>query len=214
MQLKTRGIILKSMDYKEKDRIVWLFTEDEGRLSVLCRGVKSPKSRYQSLIRPMVYGVFSLYQGKGMHILNEGEVMKGFRTLLEDLTLYTYATYFMELVDISVQDQEPSPFLYRNLLTALYLLETGALDPALLTLAYEVKHIHHTGFSVGAEAVPFKISKASENAMQFLLRSELDKVHVLKPSEAVVKEMQAVTEHIIKDSYQRRPKSLDMLKFV
>lgn len=214
MQEKVKGVILRTMDYKERDKIIWLLTEELGKISVICKGVRSQKSKYQSLVRPMLYGEFLLFKGRSMYSLNEGNVINSFSGLSGSLELLTYGSYLVELADIVTQDNEPDGTAYRNLVTALYLLETGAMDMEVLALAYEVRLIRNSGLRVGREMVPFPVTKAAENIIEFLTKTEMPKIYVLKLDEKIKKELQAITAFIIRDSYQRRPKSLDLLKFI
>ena len=214
MQEKVKGIILKTMDYKEKDKLMWVFTEELGKISVLCKGVRSQKSRFQSLVRPLLFGEFLLFKGKSLYSLNEGNIINSFSHLSTSLEMLTYGSYYVELVDIVSIDQEPQSMLYRNLVTALYLLESGALDMEILTLAYEVKLIYATGLVLSREMVPFEITQGTLKTAEFLQKTDFSRIHVLKIDEKTKKELQSITSFILKDSYQRRPKSLDMLKYM
>lgn len=214
MQLKVKGVILKTMDYKEKDKLMWVFTEEFGKISVLCKGVRSQKSKFQSLVRPLLFGDFLVYKGKSLYSLNEGSIINAFSKLSTTLELLTYGSYFVELVDIVSVDSDPQQLVYRNLVTALYLLEADVIDMEVLTLAYEIKLIGLTGFKVGKEMVPFEMSQGAIKTAEFLLKTDFTKIHILKVDEKTKKELQSVTSFIIKDSYQRRPKSLDMLKYM
>lgn len=214
MQEKVKGVILRTMDYKERDKIIWLLTEEQGKISVICKGVRSQKSKYQSLVRPMLYGEFLLFKGRSMYSLNEGNVINSFSGLSGSLELLTYGSYLVELADIVTQDNEPDGNAYRNLVTALYLLETEAIDMELLALAYEIRLIRNSGLRVGKEMVPFPVTKAAENIIEFLIKTEMPKIYVLKLDEKIKKELQAITTFIIREGYQRRPKSLDLLKFI
>ena len=214
MQLKVKGVILKTMDYKEKDKLMWVFTEEFGKISVLCKGVRSQKSKFQSLVRPLLFGDFLVYKGKSLYSLNEGSIINAFSKLSTTLELLTYGSYFVELVDIVSVDSDPQQLVYRNLVTALYLLEADVIDMEVLTLAYEIKLIGLTGFKVGKAMVPFEMSQGAIKTAEFLQKTDFTKIHILKVDEKTKKELQLVTSFIIKDSYQRRPKSLDMLKYM
>lgn len=214
MQEKVKGVILKTMDYKEKDKLMWVFTEEFGKISVLCKGVRSQKSKFQSLVRPLLFGEFLVYRGKSLFSLNEGNIINSFSRLATSLELLTYGSYYVELVDIVSIDGEPQPMIYRNLVTALYLLESDAIDMGILTLAYEIKLISYTGLSIGKEMVPFEMSQGALKTAEFLQKTDFSKIHVLKIDEKTKKELQTITSFVMKDSYQRRPKSLDMLKYM
>ncbi len=214
MQENIKGVILKTMDYKERDKLMWVFTENYGKISVICKNVRSPKNKYQSLIRPLLFGDFLLYKGKTMYSFNEGLVVSSFSKLTTSLELLTYGSYFVELIDIAASDGDAQPKLYEALVSALYLLDAEALDMVLLALAYEVKVLTLTGNYVGREAIPFKLSERAVNIMEFLRKTPLTKIHVLKLDEEVQKEIKSATSFLINESFQRKPKSLRFLEYM
>ena len=214
MQENIKGVILKTMDYKEKDKLMWVFTEKYGKISVICKGVRSAKSKYQSLIRPLLFGDFLLYKGKTMYSFNEGLVISSFSKLSTSLELLTYGSYYVELIDIVSTDGDAQPKLYETMISGLYLLESEAVDMVLLTLAYEVKVLTLTGHYVGREAIPFKLSERALNIMDFLKKTPLTKIHVLKLDDEVQKEMRSATTFLMNESFQRKPKSLRFLDYM
>lgn len=214
MQENIKGVILKTMDYKEKDKLMWVLTEGYGKISVMCKGVRSPKNKYQSLIRPLLFGDFLLYKGKTMYSFNEGMVISSFSKLSTSLELLTYGSYYVELIDISSFDGDPQPKLYETLVSALYLLEAEAIEVTLLTLAYEVKVLALTGNYIGREAIPFKMSERALNILEFLKNTPLPKIHVLKLDEKTLIEVKDATSYLINESFQRKPKSLRFLEYM
>ncbi|NLB19751.1 MAG: DNA repair protein RecO [Clostridium sp.] len=214
MQENIKGVILKTMDYKEKDKLMWVFTEQYGKISVICKAVRSPKNKYQSLIRPLLFGDFQLYRGKTMYSFNEGMVISSFSKLSTSLELLTYGSYYVELIDIVAFDGDAQPDLYETLVSALYLLESEAIEMSLLTLAYEVKILSLTGIYVGREAIPFKISERAVNIIEFLKKTPLPKIQVLKLDETTIKEVKTATSYLMNESFQRKPKSLKFLEYM
>lgn len=214
MQVKAKGIVLKSMDYKEKDKILWIFTEEFGKISVLCKGARSPRFKYQSMMRPIIFAEFLLYKGKSLYNLNEGTLIHGFSDITTSLELLTYASYYLEMADIVTIDEEVQPYLYRNLVTALYILESNAIDPEVITLVYEIKLITLTGYRISRQSIPFDVSDEAIKAAEYFLRNEYAKSTEFPLSQSIKAELQRITSFIIKDSYQRKPKSLDLLKYM
>lgn len=214
MQVKAKGIILKTMDYKEKDKICWVFTEELGKISVLCKGVRSPKNKYQSMIRSMILGDFLLFKGKSMYNFNEGTLIHGFSSVTASLELLTYGSYFVEMADIVTLDDEIQPYLYRNLITALYLLESEAIPLDVLALVYEIKLIALTGYRVAPHSVPFSVSNEALKAADYFLRNEYTRSTSYELDNPLKEELQKITAFIIRDSYTRKPKSLELLKYM
>lgn len=214
MQVKAKGIVIKTMDYKEKDKILWVFTEELGKISVLCKGARTPKYRYQSLTRPMIFGDFLLFKGKSLYNLSEGTLVHSFSGVTSTLELLTYASYLLELVDIVTLDEEVQPYLYRNLITALYLLESEAIDLEIITLVYEIKLITLTGYRIGRQSVPFGISDEALKAAEYFLRNEYAKSAEFALDLKIKEELKKITSFMIRDNYQRKPKSLELLKYM
>jgi DNA repair protein RecO (recombination protein O) len=59
---KTEGIVLRSQDYQERNRIVTLFTP-QGMLSLVIRGISKKNSRLLSLSTPFCYGEYVYHRG-------------------------------------------------------------------------------------------------------------------------------------------------------
>ncbi|MCK4934174.1 MAG: DNA repair protein RecO, partial [Simkaniaceae bacterium] len=49
---KTQGITLQSIPYKEKQRIISVFTKDEGIISLIIKGLSEKKISFLSLTTP------------------------------------------------------------------------------------------------------------------------------------------------------------------
>lgn len=241
--LKTSGIIIKSLDYKENDKLVWIYTERFGKISAIAKGAKRSKNNLFSVTLPLCYGDYLFFKGKGMCRLSEGKLRNSFQGLLNNLEKLTYSSYLCELIDISTEDEEANYELYKQFVTAIYLLDTDALDYELLTRAFELKLLRATGYGLDfgncvfckkklqtsnyislsyhggvCENCPKEhgiyLSKGSFNALRFLNNTTLDKVYRVSLTDEMKEEIFKITSSIISSNYTRRPKSLDMLKFI
>jgi DNA repair protein RecO (recombination protein O) len=85
------------------------------------------------------YGDYVVYKGKSLYTINESSIIDSFQDLLNDLDTLTYASYFCELIDICMQDEESNRELFRNLVTAFYLIKNKVVDIETLARAYELK---------------------------------------------------------------------------
>lgn len=64
-QLVTEGIVLTRTDYGEADRIVTLLTPDYGKLSLMARGVRRPKSKLAGGIELFSVSQLTFIRGRG-----------------------------------------------------------------------------------------------------------------------------------------------------
>ena len=61
MLYKTEGIVLKSMEYQEADKIVTIFTKDYGKITAIAKGVRKTKSKFGSSLEILTHSVFLFY---------------------------------------------------------------------------------------------------------------------------------------------------------
>ncbi len=62
---KVEGIIIRTTDYGETNKVVTIFTKEFGKLGVMARGAKKPKSRLSSASQLFMYGVFVIQTSSG-----------------------------------------------------------------------------------------------------------------------------------------------------
>lgn len=91
-----KGLVLKSINYKESSKIIYVYTKD-GLKSVLIHGNNKMKNRYLNISRTLNYiDVFAT--GKEMLTFRDGDILKGYRKIADNLEKYTYSTHISELV--------------------------------------------------------------------------------------------------------------------
>jgi DNA repair protein RecO (recombination protein O) len=147
MLIKAEGLVLRSKDYGEGNKIVTIFSPDLGKVSIMARGAKKPKSRLSSISQPFTYGTYLFYRGSqtGMGSLSQGEIIDSFRDLRQDLSKTAYAAYFAELLDKLVEDGEKSPLTFDLLLTSFRYLDDDK-DAEILARLYEIKMLTVGGY--------------------------------------------------------------------
>lgn len=223
--------------------MVWIFSQERGKITTIAKGAKKSKSKFLSPTLPLAYGEFVMFKGKSLYNLQEVKLLNSFQKLLDNLEKLTYSSYVCELVDISMQDEEPNEELYKDFITCLYLLDTDALDYELLIRAFELKVLKATGYGLNFDNCVIckrklnssdyinlsyyggvcedcektnglKISKAAFSALRFLNKTSMDKVYRLSLNKDVKKEIEKINTSIIFSNYSKKPKSLEMLKFI
>ncbi|WP_028610381.1 DNA repair protein RecO [Paenibacillus harenae] len=165
MLYRVEGIVLRSMDYGEGNKIVTLLTKSNGKAGVLIRGAKKVKSKHASLAQPFTYGEFVYFRTSGLGTLNHGEIIESHHILREKLEMAAYASYAAELTDRSTQDDEATGFHFEQLQACLSALEQGK-DAQIVIHLYEMRILDLSGYApemdqcVGCGNVvgPFKLS--------------------------------------------------------
>ncbi|MCW3791331.1 DNA repair protein RecO [Paenibacillus sp. LS1] len=145
MLYRVEGIVIRSMDYGEGNKIITLCTESGGKVGVLVRGAKKPKSRHAALVQPFTFGQYVYFRNTGLGTLNAGEIVESYHELREDLVKASYASYACELLDRVLQDEETGTFWFKQLKACLQALKEEK-DPVVITSLYEMKILQASGY--------------------------------------------------------------------
>lgn len=76
--LRTKAISLGYKNFRESDRIVYLYSENFGKLEVLARGSRKIKSKLAPIMEPLILGDYMIARGKKNNVLASGVVVKNF----------------------------------------------------------------------------------------------------------------------------------------
>lgn len=144
MLQKCEGIIIRTTDYGETNKVVTLYTREWGKIGAMARGAKKPKSRLSGSTQLLTYGYFLVQKGSGMGSLQQAEIISSMKSIREDIFLTAYASFIAELTDKAVEDRKPNPFLFELLYQTLNYLNEG-YDPEILMFIYEMKMLNVMG---------------------------------------------------------------------
>lgn len=130
--IRTEAVVLRSLDYGETSQIVTLFTKKKGKLGVMAKGARRPKSSFGATLQPMAYTqvVFYYKPTRTLQTLSESSHVESFHRLRRSLTSITVGLRIVELVDALMETEDPHPDVFALLVRALRRLnEAGARAP-------------------------------------------------------------------------------------
>ena len=127
-------IVMRTADYRDSDKMLTLFSRDEGRISALARGAKNLKNPIAAASQPFCCGVFSFSGKNGRMYVNQCEIKKEFYSLGADFPKYAAGCAMMETADKLLENMVEYERLFLLLINCLYSLEKGI--PVKLTAAY------------------------------------------------------------------------------
>ncbi|SEH60581.1 DNA replication and repair protein RecO [Halobacillus karajensis] len=165
MMDKVEGVVIRTNNYGETHKIVTMMTREKGKIGVMARGAKKPKSRMSSITQPFIHGTFLIQIGSGLGSMGQGEMLSSLRSIREDIVKTAYASYIAELTDKLIDEKQPDPFLYEQLLQTFVWMNEGK-EPNILTMMYELKIYKKAGFApvvdqciqCGGQEGPFSFS--------------------------------------------------------
>lgn len=142
---KTNAVVLKQTPLGEADRILTLFTPDQGKVRAVAKGVRRTNSRQGGHLELLNLVSVSLSVGRNLDIVNESDIIRSFREFKEDLQRVSQAIYIAELTD-SFATERASVFpLYELLLHTLDWLSRAG-SPDLLVRYFELHLLDVSGY--------------------------------------------------------------------
>ncbi|MFD3447696.1 DNA repair protein RecO [Microbacteriaceae bacterium 4G12] len=135
---KIEGIVIRTNDYGETNKIITVFSREFGKVGLMARGAKKPKSRLAAVTQLFTYGYFLVQTGSGLGTLQQGEIISAMRDIREDIFLTAYASYVVELTDKATEEKRNNPYLFELLYQTLQYMNEG-IDPEILALIYQTK---------------------------------------------------------------------------
>ena len=142
----TSGIVLRSTDTKETDKILTVLTPDRGKIAVIARGARRKNSRLAASCQLLAYSELTIYQRGNWCYLDEACTIELFDGVRQDFELLSLASYFAELTESLTDADDASPEVLSLLLNALYALGTLQKDPQLVKPAFELRLMALSGF--------------------------------------------------------------------
>ncbi len=127
---KIEGIVLRRRNLGEADRLVTVLTRDRGKLTVVAKGARRPRSRLGGRLEPPTRFRALVAEGRSLDIISQVEVLDAQAPLRDDLERMGATAVALELADRALADRHPHPEVYRLLMEALGLLRAGADEPA------------------------------------------------------------------------------------
>lgn len=112
---KDRAFVLARKNYQEADRIITVFGQHYGKLSLLAKGVRKIKSRKKGHLEVFSHITYSASHTKGFDILTEVEEIESFKEVRKDLKKVAVAFFYLEAVAKVSRDGEGNQKIY-NLL--------------------------------------------------------------------------------------------------
>ena len=127
--VKTRAVVVRNRRMGETSKLVTLYSEEFGKLKVVAKGARRPKSKFGAALEVMteVQAVCYLREDRDLQTLSECDVVQSFPALLRDFRRLSFASAACESVDRIAIEQEPNQRLYRCLAGVLAALEE--VDP-------------------------------------------------------------------------------------
>lgn len=117
MITKTEAIVLRTVEYQESSIIATLFTHKHGKIAVIAKGARKPKSKFSAFLVPgqMLEVVYYMKQTRQVQTLSDVSYLKKLDNIRMDLQKMALATITLELTSQLLHDNEVNEPLFQFL---------------------------------------------------------------------------------------------------
>ncbi|MEA1940491.1 MAG: DNA repair protein RecO [Candidatus Caldatribacteriota bacterium] len=145
MLYKTEGIVIKSTEYRDADKILSIYTKNYGKITAIAKGVRKTKSKFGSSLELLTHSIFLIYKGRNIDIINQTEILESFFPISKQFIKFAFAINCAEVINKLCEDRETNRDLFFLLKETLHLLKT-AKEPKLLSLSFKWKVLNIIGY--------------------------------------------------------------------
>ena len=144
---ETEAIVLRHYPLSESGRIVVFFTREHGKLRAAAEGIKKPKSRLAGALEPFNHILVELWfrEGKDLGQVHSAELVSAFPGKALDIRRIYTCSYFAEIINEIVQENQSNNALFRLLLASLK-AGAAAVPTAALIRYFEIWALRLNGF--------------------------------------------------------------------
>ncbi len=144
---QTDAIVLRVFPWSETSCIASIFTRDFGKLSVLAKGARRPKSPFEAALDllSICRVVFIPKSGDALDLLTEAKLMRRFRAGSRDLLRLYCGYYVAELLDRLTDKGDKQPELFELAEDTLATLADPKLEPRAIVLRWELQMLRLVG---------------------------------------------------------------------
>lgn len=241
MFLKTDGLVVRQVNYKDNDQILTVLTKEHGLMTLKARGVRSRSSRLKGACQLLAYSEFTVFENRGFHTIDEANAIQIFPELRTDIELLSLASYFAQVAEVLSQEDMPNPELLSLTLNALYALCRRLCTPELVKAAFELRAACLGGYTPelsgcavcgdpepdrfdvrggilccascsAGEGLRLPVSPGSLAAMRYLVSCDAKRLFAFRLEGRAMKELCDLTETYLQTQLERGFYTLDFYK--
>lgn len=147
----TDAINLKSYNLNDADKIIVMYTKQNGLVKGVAKGVKKTKSKLGARMDLLVANTLQLIKGRSMDTIIQAQTIDSFKKTREDFDKLMYSSYISELVvNIGEGSENVSKDIYELLYKALHKIEVAKnkKDILISVIKFQLKLLLIIGFCV------------------------------------------------------------------
>jgi DNA repair protein RecO (recombination protein O) len=200
MLLKTRGLVLNYIKYRETSIIVKIYTEEFGLQSYIINGIRNKKTKTGiALFQPLTILDLVVYhkENKSLHRISEVKCHSPFRSIPFEIKKSSITMFIAEILNKTLKEETPNKELFDYLVNTILFFDTTKKNYENFHLKFLLNLSAYLGFAPSTPNDILKpgIANTSENELKFLdILINTDGSDILKMDNSIRRK---ILEHLL-----------------
>ncbi len=168
-----RAVVLKSLKYRDSDKIFTLLSKEKGKISAIGRGVRKISSRRNGNLDTLNLISANIHEDRvGFKSIEEVKTIESFKNLKKDFSRSVKAYYLIELVHKSIEEDESVPEVFNLLIKCLKALDKNNYSGDLYVSYFEINFMKILGYQMGFDRCKVCGKKVDDSWKNFYFNVE------------------------------------------
>ncbi len=197
---RVKGIVISEVQFRENDKMLTVFSDLHGKISVFARGAKKSGSKFTASAQVFCYSELELVSGKtNVYTLRDAHLIESFYGLRTDLDKLTYASKIVRLASKVIQEELEDKESLRLILNSLHFLSESENEYnkfyELIYCVFRMRLVYLQGY---LPPVTCKYS-GTELAIEHICNAWMEKLFKFAVSDEVLVELGQICDSLIRE---------------
>jgi DNA repair protein RecO (recombination protein O) len=148
MEIKTDAIVLQTVDYKDNDKILTLFSPSLGKITAGAKGVKKPTAKLAFAAQPFCFSEYVLAEKGGRYTVTGAYLHESFFDLRLDIDRFYAACAMAEVCRAILMENEEYEGIFVGLIEGVKALALGQEDSAEALVSFILIALRESGYPI------------------------------------------------------------------
>jgi DNA repair protein RecO (recombination protein O) len=130
MIVSTDAIVLRTVNYSETSIIVTIFSKKSGKIALIAKGARKPKSPFAAQLEPMnILNINYFHKdGRNIQLLKNSSFIEDSMNIRENFDSLNYGLTIVEILDKLLQENDTDPIIFRLSIKTLLALKATQIN--------------------------------------------------------------------------------------
>ncbi|MDX9970875.1 MAG: DNA repair protein RecO [Candidatus Gracilibacteria bacterium] len=203
----TKLIILGHRNIREADKMLFVYSEEHGKLRLIAKGARRHKSKFLGHTQSLIVADASLYFGPRNTLLTEIKPISSPKKINDSLIKTICALQIAEITERCVLENQKIPGLFDLLETTLKNLNKSHKSRLIVT-TYTIKFLHLLGLLPDFKEIRTKLPEKYKRFFEYVKIENFDKLLKIALNEKDENIIQDITKRLIENQNGTEIKAL------